>query len=1372
MRSPELTTTSKGSLHMPPDILVGYSLTPPVSKESDKTVSSQQYARWAPDILVGYSLTPPVPKEAISPGILKDLEDSQRELREVAQQSRSEIRVLQSLLTEAAAKEKQLVSELDIQKAARSVAEAKAREKETAAAAQQAELRLRQDALEDVKHEYQSLQDQLKLVAERATTIQNELNAATAQIKKLEGAVAKADQTTKLSEEAYQRLAETINHDDVDAQAAQDVTVARLAELRRQLTELQKENTDLSRDIASKTSQIEEHGHAVAVSQALTLSLIAERDQAQGLLRQANEAFTVTVKSHEELMANLLEQFNSTYNVHQTAIATARQEVVTAIQAKDEAETAALEAMSKLEEATTKSAADSTTISQLNRRLHELTERTAAAQATADQATTRVNELEEQNRQLTGELQRFRDDPSVARLEQEKIELAESLADKERELVTRTEELTTTSGEFALRIRTYELEISRLHTTIEEIVAHHESTVVELRTELARVSVPTTQTDKTSEAGSTPLAINEATPRITELQAEIRTLEEQISLQQATNQSLIDQMTADSATAAAEIERARQESTTTSQELTRRLDEATAQVADQTRQLQEMTESSAIDMKSVQESLTQTGLQLAAATQQATEAILQTTQLTTELEAAKQQITEAKAEAERLATLRAEDAQRWQAERDRLRQPGLLQQLLDRLIRPTPPPPPVAPGPVAPKPVTPATMSEEAERKKVSRRRLLQLGGGIATTITAAVVLEKVISPPVSQKTTETRRAFIESPSLATLYADIKEPVTEQLFIERGSLIEDKEIIHTGSIVHTGDLLDRWTYLARELAETQEDHLNAATLIKYRNTILLCRSAKDLYPQAVKFQFIEKDGKLTIIPLDWKEKVAVRREIKSDLVIAGGEIEAIVAAMHAVKKGMRPTLIYQTGKLGGLNSDTGANMAYFDAVNNGTVKPPEEMVELFQIGLGMPAGSLISLNNEGLDQKLHRFLKTHYPTVTLIPTRTLNSTHTRTLTTDVLGKAPRIELVTEEGTQIHANNMIDMSTECLIGEKLGLDMTPDTPNLAYGMVFDIKNIKHPELNATVKDGRLHPDKILVLMGLTHTAVDEHEELKPYYRECLAAQSKNTNYSPSESWGYAALGNAFNFYMKLQEFHGPAELRGIIKELNQLRLVDGFNVAYHQGDRATFNSISWKFKKRLYQSDHSVHTDPEFAAIRQVEIPLLQQFMRQIVGNDSLTVVLPQEMYVRQATAHFPTSLERTRHDLSHTPLGDPEDSFKYYNDYRGLTPRNQWDTYPAELKGETPVYMKADPRFTVTVIPGVYLVNKNAQSAVTFGIGRIQQNLALQARATVDAMSQGRLEAMARPLRDQAVASTKRFNPNRALVARLIQKMPSEVRTV
>lgn len=75
---------------------------------------------------------------------------------------------------------------------------------------------------------------------------------------------------------------------------------------------------------------------------------------------------------------------------------------------------------------------------------------------------------------------------------------------------------------------------------------------------------------------------------------------------------------------------------------------------------------------------------------------------------------------------------------------------------------------------------------------------------------------------------------------------------------------------------------------------------------------------------------------------------------------------------------------------------------------------------------------------------------------------------------------------------------------------------------------------------------------------------------------------------------------------------------------------------------------------------------------------------------------------------------------------------KGLLRRNQWDTATkttvdfAGKSGEVPLYIAASGKFTHTEYPGVFAVNKNAQSQDTFPVARIQQFSAMQGINLVD----------------------------------------------
>lgn len=625
------------------------------------------------------------------------------------------------------------------------------------------------------------------------------------------------------------------------------------------------------------------------------------------------------------------------------------------------------------------------------------------------------------------------------------------------------------------------------------------------------------------------------------------------------------------------------------------------------------------------------------------------------------------------------------------------------------------------------------------------------------------------------------------------------------------ELLKPGTRLHTGDILSiasQLDHLYRGGTTTPDGRqpLGADGQMRFKNTMLLLASGKAQDAQAVAFDVEQSaDGKLSLKPAEsLKIKFPFNeadpgKTLKPDFVVAGGEIESIVTAMHAARAGKKVVLLYDAGKLGNLNSDTGANLAYFDGVRNlkgdarSHVKPPQELTELFSNALKMSRGKgdgetddIVAIPNDNLNQKLSRFLSQTPPyknNITLVETN-LNAVRVAS------PSAGRNMLVTPEGRRIETAHVIDTDPSSRILEKfVGANFINrvkyDTANLAYGAVFNVKGAS-PELLARISNPDVtDPNRILSLAtnqrlksraDIEALPADDKLKvglLKAYEAAGKAAEAERADIAKKQPptknpngkapYGFRGLGSGYALYAKAVQHEGTRHLFGFstgdLASLNDMRIVEGFNVAVNRhaaggaDDVATFNSISYKLNKRFNQGDHDLQNaqqqkqNPEFRLINGLERSLFGQYLHTIAGDvaSNAQVSFPRELYVRQQTINIPTLDARSYQsglmkEADAVRAGIPEPQrFRYHYDARGtndaitgLQKRNDWDTATgrtfdfANKSGGVPLYLAASGKFTHTKFPGVFAVNKNAQSQDTFPVARIQQFSAMQGVNLVD----------------------------------------------
>lgn len=547
----------------------------------------------------------------------------------------------------------------------------------------------------------------------------------------------------------------------------------------------------------------------------------------------------------------------------------------------------------------------------------------------------------------------------------------------------------------------------------------------------------------------------------------------------------------------------------------------------------------------------------------------------------------------------------------------------------------------------------------------------------------------------------------------------EPIHFERKQIVEDQDFIYPGSILYTADILQRASQLQRELAAGR--YQSAKEKERVQHTLQLLASAKKQEPQAVVFRVVEQDGILHIKPLLETRNVEIKKKVQTELLIVGGELEAIVTAMRAAKLGESVTLLYEEGQLANLNSDKGANLAYFDGVRNKNVEPPAELLELFQEALGMEPDNIISIPNANLHQKLLIYLKQKYPQIRLIPIDDLNALRV----TDPF--ANQKEVITAGGLAITAQRVIDMDPEAIltekcIGERFITEIDYETANLSYGLVFDLERLNKETLRQLEQ---IHPDEIVKSFGLTSDRITAWPEVHAAYVRCLQAYREKTHRFKRFHWGYDNMAAAYILYARILARTAPDHIKPVLNQLNRIRSVDHFNVALHD-NRATFNSLSYHLPKRLHQGDHLLGSNRYLKMIKEYEGRILKHFIK-IFSSETVQVHLPQELYVRQQTSWMPTRHPRLFKTLQCDPPNrPPTETFKYEYDTRLVEPRDKHDEAYRLIKqregvcDKRAVFITTDPRRTATNYPNFYAINKNSQSKETHPTARIQQFMAME----------------------------------------------------
>lgn len=505
-----------------------------------------------------------------------------------------------------------------------------------------------------------------------------------------------------------------------------------------------------------------------------------------------------------------------------------------------------------------------------------------------------------------------------------------------------------------------------------------------------------------------------------------------------------------------------------------------------------------------------------------------------------------------------------------------------------------------------------------------------------------------------------------------------------------------------------------------DDILSLAQTLKQRQ--LSENISREIYTQTITFllggldpsdaqsTFVITTSKDGYVRTKLKQQEPSLEKHQTDILIVGGEIESITTAMHAVTAGYNVTLLY-SGPLGGIASDKGANMRYFDHMNEAVTFKHKE---LFQQILRMEAKNSWAIP-KGIDVRIERYLTRKYPSLRLIQTGSYRS----------LNLATRGKLIsyvrTQEGLVIVPQHVIDSSPSGSIASKTPLPRSLDTPHLGYGVVFDISDVGQADFTHLYMDpARLSLDALMMLADVTEEEVHAAAHLQAKIQQYLGLSHVRdiAHAGPYVSFGFKKIGYAYDLYMHFLALRN-SDMR--LQQLNRDRIPDGLNIAF-RGETATCNSLSYRSfqgsMRAQFQNEHNLHFDKEFASLREIEIPSLEVFLQKLFSKPSISVQLPQELYVRKAHISFQTQHSPQLSDFQYKGSGL---SAKYPNDVRSMTPRYTGDTLQhsiAEIQAKMrELRWKIEPRHAMTEIPNLYMVSKSAFHPLYSGAMRIQQNL-------------------------------------------------------
>jgi hypothetical protein len=404
--------------------------------------------------------------------------------------------------------------------------------------------------------------------------------------------------------------------------------------------------------------------------------------------------------------------------------------------------------------------------------------------------------------------------------------------------------------------------------------------------------------------------------------------------------------------------------------------------------------------------------------------------------------------------------------------------------------------------------------------------------------------------------------------------------------------------------------------------------------------------------------------------VNVQQVLQSKFAIVGGDLSSVVAAISAAKAGKSVTLIY-AGAITGLSSANSANMRFFDDVQSWQKSPVTK--DILEKVLGIGNGKLAVPKDA--DQKILDYLKSNYPSISLVQTSSLNGLR--------VDKAHgRVSAVTTlEGAKVVSQQYVDCDPEGRFTEKSGVKTSVNgQPRLAEGVVFTASGISRSSLKAIdLPRNRKTTVEVALMAGLDPSSIDWkampaferthlQDAMKRYEKELLA---KPASQLEDASYGYRSLAAGYQLFAA-SRMVALWQTRGINtqKETNQLtdlrwlakrRIVDGFNVAHGEANSHVFNSISYQLGVSVLQGDNALSQDARFRPIRTTERATFERYLSQL-ANTKVAMQSPSDFYVRRNTLSVDKSSKVAGDSIQEVPLNKavPSNKIAYPNDLRGV----------------------------------------------------------------------------------------------------------------
>jgi hypothetical protein len=509
----------------------------------------------------------------------------------------------------------------------------------------------------------------------------------------------------------------------------------------------------------------------------------------------------------------------------------------------------------------------------------------------------------------------------------------------------------------------------------------------------------------------------------------------------------------------------------------------------------------------------------------------------------------------------------------------------------------------------------------------------------------------------------------------------------------DGDILAVGQVANTRDLNQRADELEWRLQTGSPSDPKRPRMIA---TARLIESAIKANPQCLRFRLQGAGGAVSLEPVDTLPS-ATGPESRFDVVVIGGEVESIVLATALAERSVSVCLVV-AGPLGGLCSDSGGNLRFFDGYWD-TPRPPLQK-RLFSSALGMRG--FVCLPTD-MDARIAAYLSENFPKLRVERIKSYEELFVE------LDAQSLKHIVLPSGETLKAACFVDSDPEARVAEKSGLAYSTLTPNLPYGMVFDVTGISKPDLLSPSIRERTTPEAIQRFAGGDAATPLAKKSLDKLTKD---AQSDFAHDRGAYLLGFKALAEGFNLYMQIRASDGTET-----SLFNRARRMSGFNVAFN-GSVANFNSISYALPFTLLQHAHDLHSDSRLREDVAAEADGLQTYLRYALNLPDLQVRIPSQFYVRKSTARFTTKHPYVRRDFGSKSSVSGGAWMSYPMDYRSILPRNsrEREQFNRLFWSSERVFWECRPNVCETTIGNLYLLNKCMLTPEFSGATRILQN--------------------------------------------------------